>query len=102
MKTTLPLALALLISAPAFGQWAKIPVPAVPRTADGQPNLSAPAPRLADGKPDLSGVCNPPAGYTRSRAKDSKDEVPTQRWPKGGTTQGAGGLPGLKSASGTG
>ena len=56
MKTTLPLALALLISAPAFGQWAKVPVPNVPRTADGQPNLTAPAPRLPDGKPDLSGV----------------------------------------------
>jgi hypothetical protein len=29
--------------------------PSIPRTKDGQPNLSAPAPRL-NGKPDLSGV----------------------------------------------
>ena len=26
------------------------------RTADGKPNLAAPAPRTPDGKPDLSGV----------------------------------------------
>ena len=28
----------------------------IPRTADGKPNLAAPAPRMADGKPDLSGL----------------------------------------------
>ena len=38
------------------GQWIKHPVPGTPRTADGKPNLSAPAPRAASGKPDLSGV----------------------------------------------
>jgi hypothetical protein len=37
-------------------QWPKHPTPGVPRTADGKPDLSAPAPRSADGKPDLSGV----------------------------------------------
>jgi hypothetical protein len=31
-------------------------MPGVPRTADGRPNLNAPAPRSADGKPDFSGV----------------------------------------------
>jgi hypothetical protein len=40
----------------AYGQWIKYPVPGTPRTADGKPNLSAPAPRAANGKPDLSGV----------------------------------------------
>jgi hypothetical protein len=30
--------------------------PGIPRTADGKPNLSAPAPRLAIGKPDFSGL----------------------------------------------
>jgi hypothetical protein len=43
------------------------PTADVPRTADGKPNLQAPAPRLPDGKPDLSGLwhtsrknpCNP-------------------------------------------
>jgi hypothetical protein len=37
-------------------QWLKHPTPGIPRTADGKPDLSAPAPRTADGKPDLSGL----------------------------------------------
>ncbi|HXP87019.1 MAG TPA: hypothetical protein VN841_19975 [Bryobacteraceae bacterium] len=37
-------------------QWIHYPTPGVPRTANGKPNLSAPAPRAADGKPDLSGI----------------------------------------------
>src|ERR1700674_3259227 len=37
-------------------QWLDYPTPGVPRTADGKPNLSAPAPRTADGKPDFSGM----------------------------------------------
>jgi len=37
-------------------QWPKHSSSKVPRTADGQPNLVAPAPRTADGNPDLAGV----------------------------------------------
>jgi hypothetical protein len=37
-------------------QWPRYPTGNVPKTADGKPDLSAPAPRAADGKPDLSGV----------------------------------------------
>src|SRR5437879_10152709 len=37
-------------------QWLKYPTPGIPRTANGKPNLAAPAPRTADGKPDLSGI----------------------------------------------
>ena len=37
-------------------QWPSTPSPRVPRTAAGQPDLTAPAPRTADGKPDLSGI----------------------------------------------
>ena len=37
-------------------QWPNHPTTGLPRTADGKPNLSAPAPRSVDGKPDLSGV----------------------------------------------
>jgi hypothetical protein len=40
----------------AHAQWLNYPTPGVPRTADGKPNLSAPAPRTSDGKPDLSGI----------------------------------------------
>jgi hypothetical protein len=39
-----------------WAQWPSRPTPGVPRTADGKPDLSAPAPRSFDGKPDLSGV----------------------------------------------
>jgi hypothetical protein len=41
---------------PAAAQWLDVPTPGMPRTADGKPNLTAPAPRTADGKPDLSGL----------------------------------------------
>src|ERR1700739_936188 len=50
---------AALLSAalvPLSAQWIHYPTPGIPRTADGKPNLSAPAPKTADGKPDLSGV----------------------------------------------
>lgn len=48
----------ILVSVPPalFAQWLNYPTPNVPRTADGKPNLSAPAPRTADGHPDLSGM----------------------------------------------
>jgi hypothetical protein len=36
-------------------QWPKYQEPGVPRDAQGQVNMNAPAPRTADGKPDLSG-----------------------------------------------
>jgi hypothetical protein len=39
----------------ASAQWVNLRTPDIPRTADGKPNLNAPAPRL-DGDPDLSGV----------------------------------------------
>jgi hypothetical protein len=45
--------------APAVGaQWPAYPTPGIPRTADGKPNLEAPAPRTADGKVDFSGIWN--------------------------------------------
>ena len=69
---------------PLWAQWAKVPLDAIPRTADGKPNLSAPAPRLPDGKPDLSGVWSPNANrFLRDIAVDLKPgEVPYQPWAK--------------------
>jgi hypothetical protein len=43
---------------PLAAQWAQYHTPGIPRTADGKPNLTAPAPRTADGKPDLAGLWN--------------------------------------------
>ena len=48
--------LAMLCAHVAAAQWIGMPTPGTPRTADGKPNLSAPAPKTPDGKPDLSGV----------------------------------------------
>jgi hypothetical protein len=45
---------------PAAAQWLDRPWPGIPRTADGKPNLAAPAPRGPDGKPDLTGIWNGP------------------------------------------
>ena len=56
-----------MLLAPA--QWLHYPTAGIPRTKDGEPNLTAPAPKTPDGKPDLSGVWEvlhnrpcPPAG----------------------------------------
>ena len=67
-------AYACLLASSAPAQWLNYPTPGIPRTADGKPNLAAPAPRMADGKPDLSGVWRGPGagGYDRNVAKDLK------------------------------
>jgi len=48
--------LVAIVTTTVSAQWPKYTTPDVPRLADGQPNLTAPAPRTADGKPDLSGI----------------------------------------------
>ena len=72
-----------LIATPLLAQWRNVPQPAIPRTADGKANLTAPAPRLPDGTPDLSGVWSAPTGYLRNLATDLKpDDVSFQPWAK--------------------
>ena len=56
MRRALPLFLLVLVGVDASAQWVKYPNPGTPRTADGKPNLTAPAPRASNGKTDLSGV----------------------------------------------
>lgn len=54
-------------------QWLNHPTAGIPRTAEGKPNLAAPAPRTADGKPDLSGLWNKISPkYARNVAADLK------------------------------
>jgi hypothetical protein len=50
------IAVLILFPASVFAQWTNFKTPGIPRTADGRPNLSAPAPRTAGGKPDLTGI----------------------------------------------
>ena len=63
------------MAAPLAAQWLQLPLPGTPRTADGKPNLSAPAPRSADGRPDLSGI------WLRIKSMDRGD-VPMQPWAR--------------------
>jgi len=48
--------LVVTLASSVSAQWPSHPTPGVPRTADGRPDLTAPAPRTPDGKPDLSGL----------------------------------------------
>ena len=50
------LAIILAMSGSALAQWPSVLTPGVPKTADGKPDLNAPAPRTPDGKPDLSAI----------------------------------------------
>jgi hypothetical protein len=56
-------------------QWLDFRTPGIPRTADGKPNLTAPAPRTADGKPDFSGMWQPELNpYRFDVIQELKDE----------------------------
>jgi hypothetical protein len=63
-------ALILTMATPVGAQWLNWKTPGVPRTADGKPNLTAPAPRTADGKPDLTGVWEGPVPAGRPAPAD--------------------------------
>jgi len=43
-------------ASPLAAQWINYPTAGVPRKADGNVDMSAPAPRMATGKPDFSGI----------------------------------------------
>jgi len=69
-------ALTLIVGTmPAGAQWLDRPTPGIPRTADGKPNLTAPAPRGPDGTPDLTGVWNGPTPEPRLDPANEKPWV---------------------------
>ena len=74
----------VLLSAPLGAQWLNVPRAAIPRTADGQPNLRAPTPRLPNGTPDLTGIWRSTDNkYLRDLAADmNPDDVPYQPWAR--------------------
>ena len=71
----------LCLCVSALAQWQGYPTPGIPRTADGKPNLTAPAPRTAEGKPDLSGIWQSTVPRFNVAAGLKKGEtVPFQPW----------------------
>lgn len=65
--------LALLAGASLSAQWLDLKTPGIPRTADGKPDLTAPAPKTAGGKPDLTGMWNPDRNAMVNLAGKLKD-----------------------------
>jgi hypothetical protein len=64
-----------LLPVPLGAQWLNLRTPGIPRTADGKPDLTAPAPRASDGKPDMSGMWRPETNaYRFDLIQDLKDE----------------------------
>ncbi|MFM2126045.1 MAG: hypothetical protein RL328_2496, partial [Acidobacteriota bacterium] len=76
-----PFALLSLAALACSAQWLNVPTAGIPRTADGKPNLAAPAPRLADGRPDISGLWEPADTLIGDISKNLKPgSVPFQPW----------------------
>ena len=71
------------LATPIHAQWLHYPSKGIPRSANGKPDLNAPAPRTADNKPDLSGIWQAAQTprYLFNIAADLKPaEVPFQPW----------------------
>jgi hypothetical protein len=64
----------------AAAQWLELPLPGTPRTADGKPDLNAPAPRAADGKPDLSGIWRVDSPRYNANLLADGNEAPMLPW----------------------
>jgi hypothetical protein len=78
MKQLLAVLVLLAAATPLSAQWLTLTTPGVPRTADGKPDLSAPAPRTADGRPELTGLWR-----ARGVTGDLRDESKIQVWARG-------------------
>src|SRR6478752_7466568 len=50
------IALIAAIAPPISAQWPNFSAPGVPKLANGQVDMNAPAPKMPDGKPDFSGL----------------------------------------------
>jgi hypothetical protein len=70
MRSLIPasILISIIVCTPAHGQWQQVPDESIPRTENGEPDLTAPAPRAADGNPDLTGVWLPDANLLPENA----------------------------------
>jgi len=70
------LAASFLLTVSLSAQWLDWRTPGIPRTADGKPDLTAPAPKTYDGRPDLSGLwATEPNPYRFDLIQDLQDEA---------------------------
>src|ERR1700751_497491 len=83
----------IAISAPLGAQWLNYPTVGVPKTADGKPNMNAPAPKTADGKPDFSGMWQAVRGVMKTNRPCPNGESDELRDPGHGLNYAAG-IPG--------
>jgi hypothetical protein len=77
MKRQLAALILLAAATSVSAQWLDLKTPGVPRTADGKPNLTAPAPRSADGHPELTGLWR--GAGTKG---DLRDATKIQAWAR--------------------
>ena len=77
MKRLLATLVLLASATPLAAQWLTLDTPGIPRTADGEPDLSAPTPRTAAGQPDLTGLWRPVGASV-----DLFDQTKVQAWAR--------------------
>ena len=77
MKRRLATLVLLAAATPCAAQWLSLKTPGIPRTADGKPDLTAPAPRTADGHPELTGLWHPV-----KLSGDLRDQTKVQTWAR--------------------
>jgi hypothetical protein len=72
----------VLAATPSAAQWLRHPTAGIPRTADGRPDLRAPAPRSAEGRPQISGLWRPSGRAIADIATGLKpgETIPYQPW----------------------